>query len=427
MIPEFQPVGSGVVRLLRRYWIWLLAAFVVVGGAYLAFLQFPSSAQEQSSGKKKSDPASRVMPVVAEPVKISNINIYLSGLGTVTPLRTVTVKSRVDGELMRVLFTEGQVVKAGDVLAEIDPRPYQVMLAQAEGQMARDRALLENARIDHDRYKTLLKQDSIAAQLVAGQESLVNQYEGVVKVDQSQIDNARLQLTYSRIIAPVGGRIGLRQVDPGNIVRSTDANGLAVITQLQPITVIFTIPQDNLPAVLKRMRSSEKLPVEAYDRDQKTRLATGTLLTVDNQIDTTTGTVRLKAQFPNEDGSLFPNQFVNVRMLIGTLRDVTTVASAAIQRGVQGVFVYVVNSDLSVSLRPLQLGPAESANTSVERGLKPGELVVVDGTDRLREGAKVELASRAAGKPPAADDASARNKGGRRKKGGDTSGEKGAE
>ncbi len=427
MIPEFQPVGSSVVRLLRRYWIWLLAACVVVGGAYLAFLQFPSSAQDQPSGKKKSDQASRVMPVVAEPVKTSSINIYLNGLGTVTPLRTVTVKSRVDGELMRVLFAEGQIVKAGDVLAEIDPRPYQVMLTQAEGQMARDQALLENARIDHDRYQTLLKQDSIAAQLVAGQESLVRQYEGVVKVDQSQIDNARLQLTYSRVTAPVGGRIGLRQVDPGNIIRSTDASGLAVITQLQPITVIFTIPQDNLPAVLKRMRSSEKLPVEAYDRDQKTRLATGTLLTVDNQIDTTTGTVRLKAQFPNEDGSLFPNQFVNVRMLVGTLRDVTTVASAAIQRGVQGVFVYVINSDLSVSLRPVRLGTAEGANTSVESGLKPGELVVVDGTDRLREGAKVELATREAGKPPAADDASARNKGGRRKKGGDKSGEKGAE
>lgn len=425
MTPESNPGGRSV---LRRYWIWLLAVCLVAGGTYLAFQYYPGDAQPQSSsGKKKGDPASRIMPVVAEPVKTGDINIYLNGLGTVTPLRTVTVRSRVDGELMRVLFTEGQIVKAGDVLAEIDPRPYQVMLTQAEGQMARDQALLENARIDLDRYKTLLKQDSIAEQLVAGQESLVRQYEGVVKVDQSQIDNARLQLTYSRISAPVGGRIGLRQVDQGNIVRAGDANGLAVITQLQPITVIFTIPQDNLPAVLKRMRSSEKLPVDAYDRDQKTKLTTGTLLTVDNQIDTTTGTVRLKAQFPNEDGSLFPNQFVNVRMLVGTLRDVTTVASAAIQRGVQGVFVYVVNSDLSVSLRPVRLGAAEGANTTVERGLKPGERVVVDGTDRLREGAKVELATREAGKLPAADDASARNKGGRRKKGGDKSGEKGAE
>ena len=421
MTPDFR-TGSG--NLLRRPWIWLLAACVLAGGIWLAFFQSSGGDQQLAGKKKKGDPASRVTPVVAEAAKTGDINVYLNGLGTVTPLRTVTVRSRVEGELMRVQFTEGQVVKAGDVLAEIDPRPFQVQLTQAEGQMARDKALLENARLDLERYRTLLKQDSIAEQQVAGQESLVRQYEGVVKVDQSQIDNARLQLSYARITAPVGGRIGLRQVDPGNIVRAGDATGLVVITQLQPITVIFTIPQDNLPVVLKRLKSGDKIPVEAYDRDQKTLLATGTLITVDNQIDTTTGTVKLKAQFANEDGGLFANQFVNVRMRVETLRDVTTISSAAILRGAQGIFVYTVNEDLTVAMRPVRLGPTEGANTAVERGIKPGQLVVVDGTDRLREGAKVELANQEARKAAATVDGSGKKKGGRRKKGG---GEKGTE
>jgi multidrug efflux system membrane fusion protein len=419
MTPDFRTGAS----VLRRHWMWLLvAAIVVAGGAWYAFSPAPGSAQEQAGKKKrKGDASARSTFVVADRVKTSDINIQLNGLGTVTPLRTVTVRSRVDGELQRVLFTEGQVVKAGEVLAEVDPRPFQVQLTQAEGQMARDKALLENARLDLDRYRTLLKQDSIAEQQVASQESLVRQYEGTVKVDQSQIDNARLQLTYARVTAPVSGRIGLRQVDPGNIVRSGDANGLAIITQLQPITVIFTIPQDSLPSVLKRLQAGGKIPVEAYDRDQRTKLATGSLLTVDNQIDTTTGTVKLKAEFANENGSLFPNQFVNIRMVVDTLKDVTTVSSAAIQRGAQGLFVYVVNDDMTVSLRPVRLGPMEGANAAVESGLKPGERVVVDGTDRLREGAKVELTERDGAKP-AADDGTGKKKGGRRKKGGDKAG-----
>jgi len=416
METDSRPAGRSTGGWLRRHWVLLLGICVLAGGAYL-FYRYPPVAAPAAGKKKGGDPASRVMPVVADPVRTGEIRIYLNGLGTVTPLRTVTVRSRVDGELMRVHFAEGQLVKSGDVLAEIDPRPYQVQLTQAEGTMARDRALLENARIDLERYRTLLKQDSIAEQQVASQESLVRQYEGVVKVDQSQIDNARLQLTYARITAPVSGRIGLRQVDPGNIVRSGDANGLVVIPQLQPITVIFTNPQDNLPVVLKRLRSGDKIPVEAYDRDQKTRLATGTLLTVDNQIDTTTGTVKLKAQFLNEDGGLFANQFVNVRMLVETLSGVTTISSAAIQRGAQGIFVYVVNEDLTVAMRPVKLGQTEGANTAVERGIKPGQLVVVDGTDRQREGAKVELANADARKAAATVEGSGKKKGGRRKKG----------
>ena len=413
--------GSG---WLRRHWVLILGLCVLAGGAYL-FYRYPPVAPPAAGKKKSGDPASRVMPVVADAVRTGQINLYLNGLGTVTALRTVTVRSRVDGELLRVLFTEGQIVKAGEVLAEIDPRPFQVQLTQAEGQMARDRALLENARLDLDRYRTLLKQDSIAEQQVASQESLVRQYEGTVKIDQSAIDNARLQLTYARVTAPIGGRIGLRQVDPGNIVRAADANGLAVITQVQPVTVVFTIPQDNLPAVLKRLHAGERLPVEAFDRDQKTKLADGVLLTVDNQIDTATGTIKLKAQFANDDGRLFPNQFVNVRMLLDTLQDVTTVATAAIQRGTQGIFVYVVGADYTVSLRPVKLGATEGNRAAVESGLKAGELVVVDGTDRLREGAKVELANREAGKP-APYDSSKRGKGGRKKKGGDEGGAKGS-
>ncbi|HYL89135.1 MAG TPA: MdtA/MuxA family multidrug efflux RND transporter periplasmic adaptor subunit [Burkholderiales bacterium] len=354
-------------------------------------------------------------PVVALPATQGDIDIIVNGLGTVTPLRTVTVRTRVDGELVRVLFQEGQLVKEGELLAEIDPRAFQVQLAQAEGQLARDRALLQNAKLDLERYRTLFKQDSIAKQQVDTQASLVRQYEGAVAVDRSQIDNAKLQLAYSRISAPISGRIGLRQVDPGNIVRSGDQNGIVVITQLQPVSVLYTVPQDLVPQVMKRLQSGDVITVEAWDRDQKTKLADGTLASADNQVDPQTGTVKLKAQFANDDGGLFPNQFVNVRMKLDTLHNAVIVPSGAVQRGAQGMFVYVVRPDNTVALRNVTLGPLDGQRQAIADGLAAGEVVVTDGTDRLRPGAQVQVASaRPEIKPPAPGS----YKGGGRKKGG---------
>jgi len=402
-------------RSWRGAWIGVALLVLAAGGAAVYFLQ-PSDVQQRQANRRGFDPT-RPTPVVAAAARTGDVNIYLNGLGTVTPLKTVTVRSRVDGELMKVLFKEGQMVKEGDLLAEIDPRSYQAQLAQVEGQMARDQALLANARIDLERYRTLYAQDSIAKQQVDTQEALVRQYEGTVKLDQGQIDNARLQLTYSRITAPISGRLGLRLVDAGNIVRAGDANGLVVIAQLQPVTVIFTLPQDNLPSLMPRLRSSEKLPVDAYDREQKVKLAAGTLLTVDNQIDPATGTVKLKAQFPNEDGSLFPNQFVNVRMLLDTRRGATLVPSAAVVRGGQGTFVYVIKEDRTVELRKVSVGITEGDSVAIESGLAPGELVVVEGSDRLRDGAKVEIPDRAARATPGEGGAPKGGKGGGKKGG----------
>ena len=389
---------------LKRSIPWVIAFAVIGLIVVFAYLRWQAPSAQGTQGTQGAKGGGRAAggsgggaatPVRALPAKAGDVKVYLNGLGTATPVRTVTVKSRVDGQLMRVLFTEGQLVKEGQLLAEIDPRPYQAALTQYEGQIARDQALLANAKIDLERYRKLLAEDSIAKQLVDTQEALVRQYEGTVKIDQGLVDNARLQLTYSRVTAPISGRVGLRQVDPGNIVRSADATGIVVITQLQPITVVFTIPQDNLPAVLKRVHAGERLPVEAYDREQKTRLAAGTLASIDNQIDTATGTVRLKAQFANEDAGLFPNQFVNARMLVDTLHEVTTVPTAAIQRGAQGTYVYVVKPDLTVTLRVVKPGTAEGDVTIIDSGVSPGELVVVDGADRLREGSRVELPSNA--------------------------------
>jgi multidrug efflux system membrane fusion protein len=363
--------------------------------------------------------ANRPLPVVAEDAKSGDMEVFLNALGSVTPLNVVTVRTRVDGQMLRVAFREGQVVRAGDLLAEIDPRPFQVQLTQAEGQMARDQALLRNAKLDVDRYAQLFAQDSIARQQLDTQRALVAQYEGAVKADQGAIDNAKLQLTYARITAPISGRLGLRQVDAGNVVHAGDTNGIVVITQVQPISVVFTLPEDALARVIKRRRENSRLPVVAYDREHKVKLASGVLQSLDNQIDVTTGTVKLKAQFDNADESLFPNQFVNVQLLIDTLHDAVLVATAAIQRGNQGTFVYVVKEDSSVSVRPVTLGPARGETTSIAAGLKAGEKVVVDGADKLREGGKVEVITREMQNAPGPGGGRRGGQGGGRRRDGD--------
>ena len=409
-----------------RLWLWIV--IVVLGiaaiGAALWYASGKSvsavpgapramSGDKGGSGGKGGDPASRVTPVVAAPVKQGTLDIYLYALGTVTPLNAVTVRSRVDGQLMTVAFQEGQMVRKGDLLAQIDPRPFEVQLTLASGQQARNRALLENARVDVQRYRTLLAQDSISKQQVDTQESLVRQYEAAVQADQGNIDNAKLQLTYTKVVAPISGRVGLRQVDPGNIVRAADTNGIVVITQLSPIGVVFPIPEDQLPRVMKRLMAGDRIPVEAYDRAQKEKLGSGRLLTADNQIDPATGTIKLKAEFPNTDGTLFANQFVNVRMPVETRPNATLVPTAAIQRGVSGTFVYAVKDDKTVTVTPVTIGSTQGEITSIDSGLAPGALVVVDGADRLREGAKVEVVTRDA-TVPSPSDAARRGKGGER-------------
>ncbi len=381
--------------LYRRWWIWLFALCIVALG--IGFFVVRSGKTQLHAVKQTPNPASRSIPVVAVAASKGEIGVYLTGLGSVTPLYTVTVRSRIDGQLMKVNFREGQIVKSGDLLAEIDPRPYEVQLTQAEGQMVRDQALLTNARLDLQRYQTLVSQDLIPKQQLDTQEYLVHQYEGAVKTDQGQIDNAKLQLIYSKITAPVSGRVGLRLVDPGNIIHATDQNGMLVITQLQPISVVFSIPEDDLPTVLKKLKTGERLTVEVYDREQQQKLATGLLLTVDNQIDPTTGTVRLKAIFPNKDNELFPNQFVNARLLYEVKHDAIIVPAAAIQRGPQGTFLYVVKDDHTVSVRPVTVGVTQGGDVTVAKGLLPGELVVIDGAERLREGTRVDMKDRNGG------------------------------
>jgi multidrug efflux system membrane fusion protein len=329
------------------------------------------------------------VPVAAGTARRGVMPVYLEGLGSVTPFYTVTVHTRVDGQLMEVAFREGQEVHAGDLLAEIDPRPFQVQLEQAQGQLAHDQAVLDNARVDLDRYRNLLEQEAIPKQQLDTQAALVAQEEGTIKADQAAIDNAKLQLTYCRITAPISGRIGLRLVDPGNMVHASDPNGMLVITEMHPITVVFTLPEDSLAPVLRKVRDGAELPVEAYNRDKTQKLASGRLLTTDNQIDPNTGTLKLKAVFENRENTLFPNQFVNVRMLVDAKRDQVIVPAVAIQRGSQGTFVYVVKPDKTVEARPISVGIVDGNNASIEKGLEAGEMVVTDGADKLQPGSRV--------------------------------------
>ncbi len=382
-----------------RPWLrWVIVAAVVLALGYWIVGRSRAGATA-AAGRGAGFGA---MPVTAEAVRRADLNVTLVALGTVTPVRTVTLRSRVDGALDKIYFKEGQTVEAGAPIADLDPRPFQVQKMQAAAQLAKDTALLENARVDLQRFQTLLAEDSVAEQQVVTQAALVRQYEAALKVDQAQVESAALQLAYAHITAPLGGRIGLRAVDEGNIVHSSDANGIAVITQLRPITVLFAIPQDSVQAVLKNLADGDEMVVDAYDRDGRTKLAAGKLMTMDNQVDPATGTVRLRAVFPNADDALFPNQFVNVQLVVDRLEAVPAVSTAAVQHGTVGTYVYVVGADKKVALRKVEVGPSDRGLISISKGLAPGELVVVDGVDKLREGSTVELVGREAGGTPAA-------------------------
>jgi multidrug efflux system membrane fusion protein len=377
-----------------RWWLWIaILAVVAIGIWYYRGARSTSEAGGKaapgatSTGKGKGGPggAGMTVPVVVATAQKGNLPVYLIGLGSVTAYNTVTVRSRVDGQIVKVNFTEGQFVHAGDALIEIDPRPYQVQLEQAEGQLAKDQAQLHDVQIDFERYTLLYNEGVVPKQQVDTQQAQVGQFQGAIKADQATIDNAKLQLVYAHITAPISGRVGLRLVDMGNIVHASDTTGLLVITQLQPISVIFTLPQDQLQQVLIKLRGGGQLPVEAYDRDDLTKIADGKLATIDNQIDPTTGTYKLKSTFSNENNVLFPNQFVNVHMLVDTKKDLVIVPAAAIQRGPQGTYVYVVSGGDTVNIRIVTL----AQTTGISAGINSGDIVVIDGQDKLQDGSKV--------------------------------------
>ncbi|AXI03147.1 MdtA/MuxA family multidrug efflux RND transporter periplasmic adaptor subunit [Aquirhabdus parva] len=379
----------------KRWAKWALFVLIVVLIIGFTWRHFhPAGAANKAAGgqgKRGGPGMNQPMPVQTKVLTSGDLNVYIEALGSVVPRSSVTVHPRVDGELISVNFNEGQIVKKGDLLLQIDPRPYQVALTQAEGQLARDQAQLIGARQDLVRYQSLVKQGSVSQQQVDQQQALVKQYEGTVKSDQGQVDSARLNLTYSRVTAPVSGRLGLRQVDVGNIVHASDANGVVVINQFQPINVTYSIPEDNVQSVLKQVHNGKTLSVDALDRAQKNKLDSGVLKSLDNGIDATTGTLKLKAEFANTSENLYPNQFVNVRMLVETQHDVTLLPSAAIQRGAKGTFVFVVNGDSTVEARPVTLGSVDGDNTGVISGVKAGEQVVFDGADKLKDGGKVKV------------------------------------
>ncbi len=352
--------------------------------------------------------ANRVQPVSVAAARKQDVKVVLSAIGNISALNTATVRARVDGELKAIRFKEGQLVRAGALLAEIDPRTYEIALAQVQGQMARDQSLLKNARLDLERYKDLLAKDSIAKQQVDTQDALVGQLTASVQTDQAQVDSARLQLSYTKITAPISGRLGLKLVDLGNIVHAGDAAGIVTITQTQPISVVFAVPEANLAQITRKLKGTDPLTVEAWDREQRNVLATGKVSTTDNAIDAVTGTIKIKAEFANADGTLFPNQFVNIKLQVNTLEDALAVPSTAVQRGAQGTFVYVVKPDSSVTVRRIRIGTTEGDWVSVQGDLAAGDKVVTDGADRLREGAKVEVIAPVVSATPPAPAATAK-------------------
>ena len=401
-----EPTPAAVSR--RRGAIWLVLFVVIIGVAGYAVWRAsrPASAATRTGadgGAGRGGGGGRgggrggagdLVPVVVTNASRSTIPVYLNGLGTVTAYYTVTVKSRVDGQLMKVDFREGDRVEQGQVLAEIDPRPFHVQLQLAQAALARDQALLVNARLDVERYNHLFERQLIPSQQVDTQAALVEQYQATIKQDEANIENANLQLVYSQVTAPIGGIAGLRLVDPGNIVHAADATGMVVLTQLQPISVLFTIPEDSLPEIRRKLREGNRLRVEAYSRDDSRKLASGALATVDNEIDSSTGTSKLKAVFDNGDNALFPQQFVNIHLLVDSLKNQLAVPNVAVQNGQSGTFVYVVDDQSHVHLRPVRVGITTATTADILGGISDGDRVVVDGTDRLVEGATVRVRSR---------------------------------
>lgn len=392
------PLASPPPSRPRRLWPYLVGVAVLAAGGGWYATHRPAAEGGEAGGAKPAEGrrggpggrGERPVPVTLETLATRDVRVMVPALGSVVPRNQVTVRARVDGPLLAVKFTEGQPVKAGEVLALIDPEPFKAALEAARGQLARDAALLKNAKIDLERYRGLLAQDSIARQQVDTQAALVRQYQGTVQADEAAVRSAELQLSYTTIRAPIAGRAGLRNVDPGNIVKAADTAGLVTIAQQSPITAVFAVPEDRLPAIMQRLRGGEGLKVEAWDRDMKRRLAEGRLLAVDSLIDATTGTVKLKAEFANRDGSLFPNQFVNVRLLLDTLSGVVAVPTAALQQGAKGSFVYRLGEGGKVAAVAVTPGPTDGGLAAVESGLAAGDRVVVDGLDKLKDGALVE-------------------------------------
>ncbi len=394
---------SSASRNPRRWLLGLLVLLVIAG---LCWKFWPAGTANKDGAAPKAvaghtgksggmrpgfGGATGPIPVRVAPAVKGDFPLYYKALGTVTALNTINVRSRVGGELMKISFEEGQMVKAGDLLAEIDPRPYQNALLQAEGTLLQNQAQLKNAQVDVERYRGLFKEDSIAKQTLDTAEALVAQYQGTVKTNQAAVNDAKLNLEFTRIRAPITGRVGLRQLDVGNLVAANDTTALAIITQTQPISVAFTLPENSLDIVLARYRTGAKLPAEAWDRGDTKLQATGVLQSLDNQIDVTTGTLKLKARYDNRDQALFPNQFVNVHLLADTLKDVVLAPSAAIQFGTNGTFVYALDGDKKVAIRQLKVGASDGENTVITEGLAPGDRVVLEGTDRLKEGSEVEV------------------------------------